>query len=231
MITDFIHNITQSTDIPLLTAFVLGLLTALNPCQLAISVSALAYEYKKGNKLFEGLLYALGRTITYTVLGWIIMCLIGGGRNIEGFQTLLSKGEILLPYILIIIGAFMLYRTFIHHHHDGESCHNSGQIIKRNGPLGSLMLGITLAFAFCPESAVFYFGLMIPLAMTSSVSIFIPLTFGLAAAIPVICIAWIMNKAIYKAEKISHNFETFQKILNAVTGLLFIAMAVVLMVN
>lgn len=226
---ELINNILQSTDIPLLTAFVLGLLTALNPCQLAISVSALAYEYRAGKKLLEGLLYALGRTITYTVLGWVLMCLIGGGRNIEGFQMLLSKGEDILPYILIIIGIFFLARAFHHHHHDGENCHNSGQLIKRNGPLGSLILGMTLALAFCPESAVFYFGLMLPLAMKSSASIFIPLIFALSAALPVLAIAYIMSHAVNKVEKISHTFETFQQILNALTGILFIVIAVLLM--
>lgn len=181
--------------------------------------------------MLEGLLYALGRTITYTVLGWILMCLIGGGRNIEGFQLLLSKAEIILPYILIVIGVFFLMRAFHHHHHDGENCHNSGQLIKRNGPLGSLILGMTLAFAFCPESAVFYFGLMLPLAMKSSASIFIPLVFAISAALPVLVIAYLMSRAANKIEKISHTFETFQQVLNGITGVLFIVIAVMLLVG
>lgn len=228
---ELLNNLTQSTDIPLLTAFILGLLTALNPCQLAISVSALAYEYRSGKGLYAGLLYALGRTVTYTLLAWILMCLIGGGRNIEGFQSFLSKAEIILPYVLIIIGLFFLMRSLHHHHHHDDNCHNSGTIIRRNGPLGSLILGITLAFAFCPESAVFYFGLMIPLAMNSAVSIFIPLAFALAAAVPVIIIAYIMNRAVDKAQKISHTFEVFQQILNGVTGVLFIAIAIFLLLE
>jgi len=227
-VNELINNILQSTDIPLLTAFVLGLLTALNPCQLAISVSALAYEYRSGKGIVEGLLYVFGRTITYIVLGWTLMCLIGGGKNIKGFELLLSKGEIILPYVLVIIGIFMLSRAFHHHHHDGESCHNSGTLIKRNGPLGAIILGMTLALAFCPESAVFYFGLMIPLAMSSSISIFIPIVFAIAAALPVAVIAFIMSKAVNKAQRISHTFETFQQILNALTGILFIAIAIML---
>lgn len=226
-----LDNITQSTDIPLLTAFVLGLLTAINPCQLAISVSALAYEYRSGKGFYAGLLYALGRTLTYTLLGWIMMCLIGGGRNIEGFQSLLSKAEIILPYILISIGIFFLFRTIHHHHHHDDNCHNSGQLIRRNGPLGSLILGMTLALAFCPESAVFFFGLMLPLAMNSTVSIFIPLVFALAAAIPVIIIAYLMNSAVNKAQKISNTFEIFQRILNGVTGILFIVIAILLLLE
>lgn len=220
----------QSTDIPLLTAFVLGLLTALNPCQLAISVSALAYEYRSGKGFMEGVMYAFGRTITYVMLGWVLMCLIGGGKNIKGFELLLSKGETVLPYILIIIGIFMIFRAFHHHEHE-ENCHNSKTLIKRNGPLGSLILGMTLALAFCPESAVFYFGLMIPLAMSSSISIFIPIVYALACAIPVVIIAFLMSKTYSQAQKISKSFDLFQQILNGITGILFIIIAILLLIE
>lgn len=226
-----LNHLMQSTDLPLLTAFVLGLLTALNPCQLAISVSALAYEYKRGKRIVDGILYAAGRTVTYTVLGWIMMCLIGGGRNIEGFQALVSKAEVIIPYILFIIGLYLIVRAFHHHHHDGDNCHNSGTLIRRNGPLGSLILGMILALAFCPESAIFYFGIMLPLAVKTSASIFIPLVFSVAAALPVLTIAFIMRKAVDGVHKISHSFEVFQSILNAVTGVLFIIIAILLLME
>lgn len=228
-IHELFDTLLQSADLPLLTAFVLGLLVALNPCQLAISVSALAYEYRNGKRLIDGLVYALGRTITYTVMGWVTMCLIGGGANVVGLQQVLSKAEAILPYVLIALGLYMLYRAFHRHHHHGDNCHNSGRIIKRNGPLGSLVLGMTLAFAFCPESAIFYFGMMIPLSISSSVGVIVPLVFGLSASIPVVAIAWMMNKAVNGAERLSRGFEYFQQGLNGVTGLLFIAIAILLM--
>ena len=228
-IHELFDTLLQSADLPLLTAFVLGLLVALNPCQLAISVSALAYEYRNGKRLIDGLVYALGRTITYTAMGWVTMCLIGGGANVVGLQQVLSKAEVILPYVLIALGLYMLYRAFHRHHHHGDNCHNSGRIIKRNGPLGSLVLGMTLAFAFCPESAIFYFGMMIPLSISSSVGAIVPLVFGLSASIPVVAIAWMMNKAVNGAERLSRGFEYFQQGLNGVTGLLFIAIAILLM--
>ena len=146
-----------------------------------------------------------------------------------GLQQVLSKAEAILPYVLIALGLYMLYRAFHRHHHHGDNCHNSGRIIKRNGPLGSLVLGMTLAFAFCPESAIFYFGMMIPLSISSSVGAIVPLVFGLSASIPVVAIAWMMNKAVNGAERLSRGFEYFQQGLNGVTGLLFIAIAILLM--
>ena len=226
-----INTLTQSTDIPLLTAFLLGLLVAINPCQLAINISALAYILKKEKAKSASIIYALGRTSTYTLLGWILMCLIGGGKNVEGVQLLLSKAEVILPYILFAIGLFMLARAFHTHHHDGENCHHSGQIIRRNGPLGALILGMTLALAFCPESAVFFFGLMLPLSMTSHAGPLIPLIFALAASIPVLVLAWLMRMAVNKVEKVSHAFEHAQQWLNAITGLLFIAGGILLLME
>lgn len=221
----------QSADIPLLAAFVLGLLVAINPCQLAINVSALAYQYRKGKKMTDGISYAIGRTITYTALGWVLMCLIGGGKNVEGLQNLLSKGEMFVPYVLFCMGCYMLFRAFHHHHHDGDNCHNSGQIIRRNGPLGSLFLGITLAFAFCPESAIFYFGMMIPMSMTSSAGALVPLVFAIAASIPVVIISWLMSQASNRATRISTLFENFQQWVNGITGVLFIVIALLLILG
>lgn len=219
----------QSADLPLLTAFVLGILVALNPCQLAISLSALTYEYRNGKRMKGCVLYALGRTITYTILGWITLCLIGGGQNIDGMQETLSYAEVAVPYVLIAIGLYLLYRAFNHHHHDGENCHNSGTIIRRNGSLGSIILGMTLALAFCPESAIFYFGMMIPLSLSTHAGILIPPIFALAASLPVILIAWLMHKGTSGAERLSKGFEHFQQWLNVITGLLFIALALFLL--
>lgn len=223
--------IMQSADLPLLAAFVLGLLVALNPCQLAISTSALAYEYRSGKGFCEGIIYAMGRTVTYTALGWITMCLIGGGKNVDGLQKVLSLSEIAVPYVLIAIGVFLLFRSLHQHKHKHDDCHNSKRIIKRNGPLGSLVLGMSLAMAFCPESAIFYFGMMIPISLSSKVGALVPFIFGLSASMPVIVIAWIMKKAVNRAEKISNSFEHFQKWLNACAGILFIAIAILLMMH
>ena len=233
---NIITNIlSQQAELPLLAALILGLLVAINPCQLAINISALTYltrraKYKHPKRTL--FLYILGKTITYTVLGWILMCLIGGGRNIEGMASILSKAELIVPYILIIVGTFMLFRALHpHHHHQGENCHNSGEMIHRNGPLGALILGITLAFAFCPESAVFYFGLMLPLSITSQAGLFVLLIFAIAASIPVLLLAWAIRRALTQADQLNSTFEHAQQWINGLVGLLFILMAIVILFN
>ena len=174
----------------IISAFILGLLVALNPCQLAINLSALTYLNNRSDKqhplMSKGSLYVLGRSITYSILGIILSILIQQGLNIEGVRTLMSKGEDILPYLLIIIGVYLIYRMFHHHDHHGEECHSCGKTIKRSGPLGALALGLMLAMAFCPETAIMYFGMLLPMSVANTLGWIAPVAFALGAALPVI---------------------------------------------
>ena len=62
-------------DLPILAAFVLGLMTAISPCPLATNITATAYLSKniieKKRVLFYGVFYTLGRMFSYTTLGLI----------------------------------------------------------------------------------------------------------------------------------------------------------------
>lgn len=219
----------------ILYAFALGILVALNPCQLAINLSALSYlsHTCNGEKdtLRKGLIYIIGRTLTYSIMGIILMILFVEGLSIDGIQEWLSKGEDILPYILIAVAIYLLFRTFHHHDHHGDNCHNCGTTIKRNGPFGALALGLTLAFAFCPESAIMYFGMMIPLAATSTPGWCVPLVFAISAALPVIILVWLFSKAKGNAERFQHRFSHFQQWLNGLMAAAMITIAIVLLIQ
>ncbi len=220
----------QSASLSLPAALLLGLLVALNPCQLAINLSALTYLHKNSTdnrtSLRKGLLYAAGRTMTYTLLGWILTFIFTQGSTIASVQNLLSKAEDFLPYVLIAAGLFLIFRALCsHRHRHGESCHNSGYIIRRRSTSGAFVLGTLLALAFCPESAIFYFGMMLPLASSGTAGWAVPLVFALAASLPVLLLSWLISKAIHTAQRFNHTFAHFQKWLNIVTGILLIGIA------
>ena len=93
------------------------------------------------------------------------------------------------------------------------------------------MLGVLLAFAFCPESAVFYFGMMLPLGLTSHLGWFIPLFFSLAAIIPVIVIAYFIRQTMMSsARRFEHRMEVFQMLINIVSAIVFILLAIWLLI-
>ena len=72
---EFLQNLVDGSNFPLLTAFLLGLMTAISPCPLATNITATAYLSKdigdKRRVMFNGVFYTLGRMFTYTVLGLI----------------------------------------------------------------------------------------------------------------------------------------------------------------
>ena len=217
----------------IVSAFILGLLVALNPCQLAINLSALTYLNNRSDKqhplMTKGLLYVLGRSITYSILGIILSILIQQGLNIEGVRTLMSKGEDILPYLLIIIGVYLIYRMFHHHDHHGEECHSCGKTIKRSGPLGALALGLMLAMAFCPETAIMYFGMLLPMSVANTLGWIAPVAFALGAALPVITMAYLFSKAAEKAHGFEATFKHFQQWANGVFGLAFIVAGIIML--
>lgn len=216
-------------------SFVLGLLIALNPCQLVINVSALTYlnsiSERSDELMRKAWMYAIGRCVTYSVLGIVFMWLIRCGLNIKGLQPVLSVADYVVPYILILIGVFLLYRACHTHKHHGDNCHNSGATIKRGGPYGPFVLGMVLALAFCPESAILYFGIMLPLSVSNAFGWLAPVSLAIAAAIPVMAIAFIMSKAKEEAMRIASSFNRFQQWMNVFFGVAFIVVAIILLAS
>lgn len=223
------QEIITSNQYPLLSALLLGALTALNPCQLAINLSALTYLHKshRGGRLLRGWVYCLGRISTYTLMGWVLAYVLRKGEQIDAVKNVLSYGETVLPPVLIAIGLFFVYRAFHVHHHDAN-CHNSRTTIRRSGPFGAFFLGMSLAFAFCPESAIFYFGIMLPMAVSSSHLFAVPLVYAIASLLPILIMDYLVRTAINRAQRFQNSFHQFQKGINLVSGILFIVMGILM---
>lgn len=228
-ITNITNDLMQSARFPLLAALLIGLLVAFNPCQLAINISALTYMHKNGRgrkaNTLSGIAYILGRMTTYTVMGWVLTFIIRQSNRIDAFKNLLSKAEDFMPYVLGLVGAFLIIKAIMPHHNHGDNCHNSGRLIKSNGPAGPFILGMALAFAFCPESAIFYFGMLIPLSASQPAGWLMPVLFSLAASLPVIILSMLISAAMQTARRFEHVSVHFQRWLNIITGAIFIFIA------
>ena len=76
---EFLQTIVSQSEIPILTAFVLGLMTAISPCPLATNITAIGFiskDMQQKRKVFiNGLVYTLGRAVSYTVLGVMLIVL------------------------------------------------------------------------------------------------------------------------------------------------------------
>lgn len=105
---EWLYTLTESSTIPVFTAFLLGVLTSLSPCSLATNIMAIAFIGKdiedKKQIWLNGMFYALGRTLSYSLLGFVLIMLISSGSSIFGIhQVIGALGDYLLGPLLIII--------------------------------------------------------------------------------------------------------------------------------
>ena len=226
---DFLQNLLDNSNIPVITAFLLGLLTAISPCPLATNITAIGFISKdigNRNKIFlGGLLYTLGRVVAYTVLGIILISILKEGSSMFSLQKGISKyGEILIAPVLIIVGVFMLFGDRLNLPKFGFS--GTGKAEKLKGNLGSLLLGVLFALAFCPTSGLFYFGMLIPMSAAEPGGYLLPIVYAVATGLPVILVAWILAYSVAGIGKFYNRIQVFQKWFNRVVAVLFIAVGI-----
>ena len=105
---EWLQSLLDSSTTPVVTAFLLGLLT-LSPCPLATNIAAIGYigkciDNRKG-MFVDGLLYTLGRTVAYTLLGMVLISILRSGASIFGLQNVIATyGEMLLGPSLLLAG-------------------------------------------------------------------------------------------------------------------------------
>ncbi len=225
---EFLHSLLENSNIPIFTAFILGILTAISPCPLATNITAIGYISKdigSRHRIFwGGILYTLGRVIAYTVLGVILISILREGASMFAVQKAISHyGEMLVAPALILVGVFML---FGHHLNLPKFGFSGGGNWKQKGGTGALLLGILFSLAFCPTSGVFYFGMLIPMSAAEAGGYLLPVIYAVATGLPVIIVAWILAYSVAGLGKFYNRVQVFQKWFNRIVAILFILVGV-----
>lgn len=222
---DELQTLLDNSSIPAVTAFLLGLLTALSPCPLATNIAAIGFiskDIENRHKIFRnGLLYTLGRTVSYTLLGSLLIYMLQEGSGMFGIQSTVSKlGEWFLTPLLLLIGLFLLVGDKLNLPQFGFNGNAEG--LARRGGWGAFLIGVLFALAFCPTSGVFFFGMLIPIASTTAEGHLLPAVFAIATAIPVLIVAWILAFSAARIGTFYGKIKIIQKILYRIVGILFI---------
>lgn len=223
---ELLQNLFENTEWPMLSALFLGLMTAISPCPLATNITAIGFisrDIKDRKQVFlKGLIYTLGRAISYTAIGLIFYF---GASQIKISILLQQWGEKILGPLLIIIGLFMLDLIKLPKGGLGkltEKFENSSG----KGYLGALLLGIVFALAFCPYSGVLYFGMLIPMTITSAAGLSLPFVFAIATGLPVIIIAWLIAFSIGSLGSFYNKVKTFELWFRRVISIVFIGVGI-----
>ena len=231
---EFVQSIIDNSSFPVLTAFLLGLIVALHPCPLAANVAAMGYlardMHDRRRVLVRGLVYTAGRVLAYSVLGIVLIAVFRGSGGTEAVGRWFGQwGERLLAPVLIIVGCYFLFGRFIHKHEHCPDVPVRGR--KFRGLWGSLLLGVLLALSFCPESAIVYFGMLMPLSARSSGGYFLPVVFSVATSLPAVVLAWAVAYGVSGTSVVRNRMHAVQRWINTIVGLLFVGAGVVCLFN
>lgn len=226
---NFLQSILENSSVPVITAFILGLLTAVSPCPLATNITAIGFigkDIENRHRIFiNGLLYTLGRILTYTVLGFILIPILREGASMFAVQKAVSQyGEILIAPLLIVIGIYMLDLIKL----NIPKISINGEYVKKRtkGSWGALFLGILFSLAFCPSSGIFFFGMLIPLSAAEAGGYLLPVVYAIATGLPVILVAWVLAYSVAGLGKFYNRIKAFEKWFRKIVAILFIAVGI-----
>jgi len=221
-----LQNILENSQYAFITAILLGLMTAISPCPLATNISAIGFisrDIENRRRVFlSGLVYTLGRAISYTGLAVIIYF---GASKMNISLIFQGWGEKLLGPVLILIGLFMLDIIKIKFPGFSGITDKIGE--KGKGSYWStLLLGMMFALAFCPYSGVLYFMMLIPMTVASASGLYLPVLFAIATGLPVIVFAWLLAYAVGNVGKLYNHIKTFELWFRRVISVLFIGVGI-----
>jgi cytochrome c-type biogenesis protein len=224
---EFLQSLIENSQFPLLSAFLLGLMTSISPCPLATNISAIGFIGKdvqdKRRVFLNGIIYTLGRAISYTLLGVILILILKEGSSVFKIQRAITTySELFIGPLLIIIGVFMLGVIKINFSFSGGLSARAEKKASTGSYWGSLLLGIVFALAFCPYSGVLYFGGLIPLSVSSSMGYFLPPVFAIATGLPVIIFAWVLAYSVSSVGLMYSRIKTFEVWFRRIVSVVFI---------
>jgi cytochrome c biogenesis protein CcdA len=171
----------------------LGILTSINPCPLTTSVAAISYIGRRLDRarlvLASGLLYTLGQSLVYLVLGVLVTSSVLSAPEVLS-RFLQKYASPLLGPLLIVVAMFLLDLVPLATSSPGLSPAMQRRV-DALGIWGALLLGVIFAISFCPTSAGLFF-LMLLRAVRLHSGVLLPAAYGLGTALPVLSFALLL---------------------------------------
>ena len=220
---DYLQSLLENTTIPIISALLLGLMTAISPCPLATNITATAFISKNiSNKkmvFLSGIVYSFGRAFSYTAIGLILFF---GASKFQVSRFFNQNGEKFLGPLLIIIGLIMLNVIRLNFLSNSNFTEKLSEKFKNKGLLGSFLIGVVFALAFCPYSAALYFGMLIPMTISSINGLYLPIIFALGTGLPVILFTYLLAFSVGSVGVFYKKIASIEKVMRYAAGIIFI---------
>lgn len=220
---DYLQALLDQYNVPIISAFLLGLMTAISPCPLATNITATAYISKQITNpqkvLLSGILYSLGRAFSYTAIGIILFF---GASKFHLAKFLNQNGEKFLGPLLIILGLILLNVIKLNFLGKGSFTERLSERFKDKGMWGAFLLGVIFALAFCPYSGALYFGILIPMTIASAKGLYLPIVFAIGTGLPVVIFTYLLAFAAGRVGAFYKRVTKAEKVMRLVAGVIFI---------
>jgi len=217
-----VQQLSESLDVPVLLALLLGLLTAISPCPMATNIAAVGYVSRRVTErkyaVITGILYILGRMFSYSIIGILIIVV---GLEIPGVF-----GEQVLGPLLIAVGLLMLNIDRLPFDLGGGKLASMGGKVADRGMIGGFLLGVLFALAFCPYSAILFFGVLIPLALKSTGGVVLPAVYAFGTGLPVLVFGTLISIGVARVSTWLNAVNRAEKVIRIIVSIVFIGVGI-----
>lgn len=220
--SDFIYALqSRFQDVPLLAALLLGILVAISPCTIAANLASLSFVSvgcdSKKSTLYQGAILVLGKSLSYIILAMFLSQFAGAMEIGEHFADTYVQ---IIGVLFILVGVLML--DIIHLHGLEDKIVSSFKGEEKKTVFQTLMVGMLLALAFCPDGAVLYFGMLLPLTIAENHSVMVPVFFAIGAAIPLLVVVAIYAYGVEKVASMQTKLFSANALVRKFVGVMFI---------
>ncbi|MBZ0267111.1 aromatic aminobenezylarsenical efflux permease ArsG family transporter [bacterium] len=209
------------------SALWLGVLTSVSPCPLATNIAAISFVGRRVDSpravLLGGVLYTLGRSFAYAVLGAVLVYSLLSASSVSlALQKHMNR---ILGPLLIVTGMVLLDLLPLKLPGSAPGARAQG-LAERGGTWGAGLLGILFALSFCPISAALFFGSLLPLAIANGSAVLVPSIYGIGTGLPVLVFAVALGLGAGSLAGAFRRVAAAELWARRITGVIFIGVGV-----
>lgn len=226
---DFLRSLLDNSSILAITAFILGILTAVNPRPLVTDITtigSISKDIENRHRVFiNGLFYAFGRVVSCTIFGFILVPILREEASTFAVQKVVSKyAGILVVPASIIIGIFTLDVIKL----SLPKINIGGEGLKKRikGGWGAMLSSILFALASYPASGALYFSMFVPSLAAETSGYLSPIIYAITAGLPVTPVTWILAYSVAELGKFCNWIQVSEKWLREMVAIPFTAVGI-----
>lgn len=218
----------DTINIPIVSALLLGVVAAASPCQLSTNVAALAYVGRRlgsPRRLWpSALAYLAGKAVMFTLFG-LAAVVLGRSLNQAAVPMAVVMRKALGP-AFFVSGLFMLGVVRLNVNVGSRFTDGWRQRAGAGKAPDAFVLGVVLSLVFCPTMFWLFFGVLIPLSLTTLVGPLLPAAFAAGATLPLLLVSGLLALGGASLASIMGSARRLDAVVRPLTGLIFLLVGI-----